>query len=350
VQAKGLILGEFGIGEDRLHLHQMVAHGGTRADGIVGRPRNSPLSSRLDAMKNRWMRRIAYVVGGLATLVAAAIVAIYAITSSRLGHTYAISATPIAVSHDSATVARGAHLVQAIGKCADCHGADLGGNVFIDDPGLGRVVAPNLTAGGELAHYTDAEVARAIRHGVRKNGVGLLVMPSEEYHNFSDEDVAAVIAYLRAQPAVTRALPATELHFLARALWATGQLPIMGAATIDHAAPSVARVAAAPTAEYGHYLANVGGCTGCHGPGLSGGKIPGTPPDWKPAANLTPKGNLGHWSLADFTAALRTGKRPDGTPIDSIMPWKAAGKMTDDEISAVYAFLKTVPAKEFGGR
>ncbi|AHG88008.1 cytochrome c class I [Gemmatirosa kalamazoonensis] len=301
-------------------------------------------------MKNRWLRRLAYALGGLLTVVAALVVAIYGVTWARTGRTFQVAATPVPVAHDSATRARGEHLVTAIGKCAECHGSDYAGKVFVDDPALGRVVARNLTPGGDVARYSDAEFARAIRHGVRKNGQGLLIMPSSDYASFSDEDVGAVIAYLRSLPPVAKPLPATELHFLARALWASGQLPLMDALRMDHAKRAPERVAVAPTAEYGHYLADVGGCTGCHGPGLSGGKIPGTPPDWRPAANLTPAGNLGKWTYDDFTRALRTGRRPDGSPIDSIMPWKATAKMTDDEIQAVYAFLKTVPAKPFGNR
>src|SRR6185436_13701711 len=114
------------------------------------------------------------------------------------------------------------------------------------------------------------------------------------------------------QPAVTRERPATELHFLGKALWTFGQLPLYDADRIDHQKSPPVQVAMGPTAEYGHYLANVGGCTGCHGTGLSGGKIPGTPPEWKPAANLTPTG-IGSWTPDDFKRALREGKRPDGT-------------------------------------
>ncbi|MBV9880618.1 MAG: cytochrome c [Gemmatirosa sp.] len=300
-------------------------------------------------MRNRWIRRLGIAVGGLVTIVAALIVAVYAVTAVRERRTYDVALRPVPVSKDSAVLARGEHLVTAIGKCADCHGQDYGGSAFIDDPQLGRVVAANITTGGVLGHASDAEVARAIRHGVKRDGHGLFVMPSSDYSLFSDEDVGAVISYLRTRPAVVRDLPSNNLKFLARALWTSGQLPLMDADRIDHAAPPVQRVAMGPTPQYGHYLANIGGCTGCHGPGLSGGKIPGTPPDWKPAANLTPKG-IGSWSEADFRTALRTGKRPDGTAIDSIMPWKASGKMTDEEITAVYSYLRTVPPKEFGNR
>jgi cytochrome c553 len=102
---------------------------------------------------------------------------------------------------------------------------------------------------------------------------------------------------------------------------------------------------------YGKYLAVT--CTGCHGEGLSGGAIPGTPPDWPPAANLTPDEatGLGGWTEADFFRALREGKRPDGTDLQGdFMPWKLTAKMTDDEIRALWMYLQTLPAKAEGGR
>jgi mono/diheme cytochrome c family protein len=299
-------------------------------------------------MQNPWIRRAAYALGGLATVVVALVVAVYAVSAIRLRKTFDVPLVDVAVTTDSAALARGQHLVRVVGKCAECHGADLGGQVFIDG-GPGRLVAPNLTLGGAAGVYTTAELARAIRHGVRRDGTGLKIMPSSDYNALSDQDVGAVIAYIKSLPAVRRELPQTQLYFLGRALWTAGQLPLYDADRIDHAKRQPAQVAMATGPEYGHYLADVGGCTGCHGPGLSGGKIPGTPPEWKPAANLTPTG-IGAWSLDDFKRALRTGTRPNGTPIDTIMPWQASGKMTDDEIASVYAFLRTVPAKEFGNR
>src|SRR6185369_12648665 len=104
------------------------------------------------------------------------------------------------------------------------------------------------------------------------------------------------------------------------------------------------------TVEYGRYMVSVAGCYGCHGDGLSGGKIPGTPPEFKPPANITPKG-IGHYTEADFFTALREGKRPGGTPLDTnYMPVRWTRLMTDDETRAIFAFLKTVPPKEYGGR
>jgi len=87
----------------------------------------------------------------------------------------------------------------------------------------------------------------------------------------------------------------------------------------------------------------VGGCTGCHGPELVGG--PSHEPGAPPAANLTPAG-IGTWTEADFFKALRSGVRPDGTAINPAMPWASSGRMTDDELRALWLYLRTVPAKE----
>ena len=93
-----------------------------------------------------------------------------------------------------------------------------------------------------------------------------------------------------------------------------------------------------------------GGCMGCHGPGLSGGPVPGTPPDFKPALNITPGGRPGQWSEVDFISAMRTGTTKDGYKLDEFMPWKAVGQLTDDELKAMWAYLESVPAKEYGNR
>jgi mono/diheme cytochrome c family protein len=256
---------------------------------------------------------------------------------------------PVAPPNET-VVARGEHLATAIGKCVECHGVDLGGTKFIDDPALGRLPASNLTTGkgGVLRRYNDAALERVIRHGIKVDGTPAFIMPAEDYQFFTDEDVMALIAYIRSRPAVDREQQPKNLHFLARAL-VTGGVIKYPYDIIDHTRKSPASLRAEPTADYGRYIANVGGCTGCHGPGLSGGKQPGAPPEFKPPANITP-GGIGTWTEADFFRALREGIRPGGTPIDTQMPWRLTKKMTDDEIKAVYAFLKTVPAREYGNR
>jgi hypothetical protein len=93
-------------------------------------------------------------------------------------------------------------------------------------------------------------------------------------------------------------------------------------------------------------------CKGCHGEHLSGGKIPGGPPDWPPAANITPGDGSALARYPDaqaFMAMLRSGKRPDGTVVQ-VMPFESLSKMNDVDAQAVYAFLKTLPPRPAGGR
>jgi mono/diheme cytochrome c family protein len=129
-----------------------------------------------------------------------------------------------------------------------------------------------------------------------------------------------------------------------RTMFVAGKVGLVPAEKVDHARPHAARVVPALSIEFGRYMAV--GCQGCHNESFSGGPVPGTPPDWKPAANITPEG-IGHWSEADFVTALRTGKRPDGSAIDPQMPWKMTAQMTDTELKAMYAYLRTVPAKPY---
>ena len=295
----------------------------------------------------KWMKRAGIGFGMLAAALVIAAGAVYAASEARLNQELEATFSPfrpLGATADAAVLERGRHLSTAIGKCGDCHGPDLGGRVFMDAGPVGTVIASNLTSGkgGVLANYDDAALERAIRHGVRHDGRPLAIMPSNDYYAMSDADVAAVIAHLRTVPPVDRELPATRLGPVGRALLVTGQLPLFPVETMDHAA---ARPTPAPgvTAEYGEYLATIGGCKGCHGADLTGGIAHA--PDDPPSTNLTPAG-IGAWTEADFFNALRKGVRPDGSAIDAVMPWASSGRMTDDEIRAVWAYLKTVPAKQ----
>ncbi|MDB4950766.1 MAG: cytochrome c class [Gemmatimonadetes bacterium] len=301
----------------------------------------------------RWLRRLGYAAGGLFGLVLVAAIAVYAASELRIRRTYGIAGQKLALRSDPATLARGKHLATSIGKCVDCHGADLGGKAFIDAPPIGVVFASNLTAGrgGALARYTDTQLEAAIRHGVRYDHRPLKAMPSDEFYNLSDGDVAAIIGYLRTVPPVDREIPAARVGPIGRLLYLKGDLPLLPAEAMDHARPRTVPPQA-PTREYGRYLSSVSGCSGCHGEHLSGGPIPGVPPEWPAARNLTPNPvtGIGGWTEADFVRALRTGTRPDGTRINEVMPWKLAGQMTDDEMHAIWLYLRSVPARPFGGR
>jgi mono/diheme cytochrome c family protein len=173
-------------------------------------------------------------------------------------------------------------------------------------------------------------------------------MPSEDYWNFSDADIAAVIAYAKSVPPVDRETLPHAPGPVGRLVVATGELQF-AYDKIDHEAdrPKAVR---GPTKEWGAVL--IGTCSGCHGPGLSGGQIPGTDPSWPEARNITPDeaSGIGKWSFRDFETAIRTGNRPDGTMLSEVMPWRAYAGMEPDDIKALWEHLRTVPAKPAGGR
>jgi mono/diheme cytochrome c family protein len=296
------------------------------------------------------MRWIVRIVVGFVAVAVVIVGGLYLAGTAKLNQEYSIAEPALLIPSDAASIARGAHLVSAIAKCSDCHGAGLGGSVFLDVPPF-RVVAPNLTRGngGVGSSFTDADYARAIRDGVGPDGRGLVVMPSFSYQYLSDADLADIIAYARSRPAADSNLPDTDIRPLGRILVAVGQLPAPDAASIDHAMRHVATMQPAATVEYGRYIAQTGGCTGCHGAGLSGGAVPGVPPSFPHAQNITPTG-IGQWSDADIVRALRVGKRPDGSTMSTFMPWPATAKMTDQEMTALIMFLGSVPPRPTGTR
>lgn len=301
-------------------------------------------------MLRKWLRRAGLALAGLLALLVLAAGAGYAASARRLNRTHRAPDESLSIPTDSASLARGRHLATAIGKCVECHGENLGGKVFLDHPTLGRVVAANLTrgAGGIGASASALDLERAIRHGIRRDGRSVVIMPAEDWQGMSDADVGALIAYIRQLVPVDNVLPPTAIGPLARALLVGNVMPMLQAEKVAQSRHPV-RTPPGPTAEYGRYLASVGGCTGCHGAGLSGGPIPGAPPEFKVPSNITP-GGIGAWTEADFMRALRTGRRPDGTAIDTAMPWRLAGQMSDEEIRAVYAYLRTLPRTPFGNR
>jgi mono/diheme cytochrome c family protein len=296
----------------------------------------------------RLLRWTGVALGAVVGLVVLALAAVYGVSEFRLRKTYDVPAVALSLRDDSATIARGKHIATIRG-CIDCHTGNLGGGKFIDVPLLGTVYAANLTRGenGAASFFTDADWDRAIRHGVKPDGKPLLVMPAQEYKDLSDEDLAAVVAYLRSVPPVDTPPRENRVGPLGRFLEVTGKAIVVPASHLDHTAPRKPAPPAGPTAEYGAYL--ITGCSGCHGEKLSGGPVPGSPPDSPPALNLTPDPatGLGKWTEADFTRVLREGKKPDGSEVRAPMPWKLTSELTDDEIHALWLYLRSVPARGF---
>ncbi len=302
-------------------------------------------TSTAPSRRRRTLRFLSRLTLVFVTLLLVATGTVYAVSERTIRATHDVPDHVLVVPTDADAIARGRHLATIRG-CVDCHAKDFSGTMVIDDPAIARVGGANLTNGRNGGALSGRDWERAVRHGVRRDGQPLLVMPSEEFTGMSDEDLAAIIAYARSLPAVTKPALPVQLGPVLRAMSVAKQITV-AADVIDHQRRHVARVTVEPTATYGAYLA--AGCTGCHGSGFSGGKIPGAPPDWKPAANITPSG-IGHYSADDFSRLLRTGRRPDGSAVDSLMPWKLTREMTDTEIAAVYAFLRTLPARAYGSR
>ncbi len=283
-------------------------------------------------------------LGSLSMVVLIVLSVIYIFSSQHMNHSYQISPHPVSVVPDSDRIAYGKHLSQIRG-CTHCHGEDLSGGLFINAPLVMELYASNLTpgSGGVGARYTPADWERAIRHGIGLDGKPLLFMPSLEFFHLSDEDLAALIAYLRTLPPVNKTLPVSTVGPLGRFLYLMGKIPLIHAELVDHSAAHPVAPSPAITVEYGRYLAL--GCMGCHGPRLTGGKIPGAPPEWPPAADLTPSGNLKNWDENDFIEAIRTGIKPNGQKFLPQMPYQTLNAMTDKELKAVWLFLQSLPSK-----
>jgi len=293
------------------------------------------------------MRRILKWLGlllAVVVLVALVVVGLaWRISEKGLARVYASNDPPLTMLRDPQTLAQGAHLFVTHG-CADCHGANGAGQLVFDAGPVLKLVAPNITPGGShMPHHSADEIAAMIRNGVKPDGHSLVFMPVADFHEMSDADTAALVAYVQALPASNNDPGPYSIRPLGRVLYWLGNFPLVAAETVDHTPHSRGAPAAAVTAEFGKYLAQ--GCTGCHGQNFAGQHVPGTPPDFPDSQNLTPAA-IGNWQEADFFRAIREGKRPDGSALADFMPWKTYAKMSDVELSALWAYLHTLPPVE----
>ncbi|HEY9113621.1 MAG TPA: c-type cytochrome, partial [Bacteroidales bacterium] len=268
-------------------------------------------------------------------------------SEKQLAKVYEVEPTPIFIPDDSASIAHGR--VWAMVLCAHCHGTNLAGTHFFNEPTFGVVDSPNLTSGegGIGGQYTDIDWIRAIKHGVKKSGQAAFVMPSADFNKLGDEDLGELIAYLKSIPPVDNQMQTVpDLTNLSKILISVGAFgDVFPAEVIDHQAPSFIPPQQGPSAEYGSYLVDVFGCRTCHGPKLNGGKDPDPTAPFAP--NLTPGGNLANWSNEQFTNTMRTGMTPEGKALDlNYMPWTGLASMPDDDLTAVYLFLKSQPNLE----
>lgn len=290
-------------------------------------------------------------VAGLVVVVAAAAGIVSKLAEHKRHRIVELPPLQVTFAPAAGQLEHGEYLFKTRG-CAECHGPGGAGLVLIDDKDSGFFVrTPNITSGAPspARGYTDTDWVRALRHGVKPSGQPLWFMPSGDYSQMTDGDVAAIAAYARSlSPANTEG---------AKLGWS---LPIKAAylfGAIKDAAETIDHTARPPEVvpddllARGNYLAQ--SCTGCHGPHFSGGKIPGAPPAWPDAANLTaaPDSAMRHYATVEqFKSMMRTGRRPDGSAVSEVMPFKSLAYVNDAELEALFAFLKTLEARPSGQR
>jgi cytochrome c5 len=269
---------------------------------------------------------------------------------ASLDKVYDVPIPALVRSTDPVIIARGDHLVHSLAGCgvADCHGADLGGGKVSDIGPVGQLCAPNITGGGLGAAYSDGELARIIRHGLKKDGRGVRLMPSQDLTWLPDSEVVAIVSYMRTVPTVDRPNGATHVGTLGKILDRQEKFPWDVARHIDHGKVETPP-APEPTEKYGAFLGRL--CSGCHGEHLSGGPLPGAPASIPIPLNITPdKTGLADWSFEDFDKLMKTGVRKSGRKLDPFMPVDSWKNFDDTEMHALWAYLRTVPAAPFGGR
>jgi mono/diheme cytochrome c family protein len=305
----------------------------------------------------KWLKRIAIGVGIFVALLGVAAAAM----ELRSPKARAIDAAKTLATPER--TARGRYIVEAEAHCLLCHSEHdwktHGAPIL---PGLkgagwdvpsaenhmpGRVFAPNLTPDPEtgLGAVPDDAIARAIREGVGHDGRALFMMPWPAFRNFSDEEVASVVAYLRSLPPVKKKRDLTEIQIPAR--WFMKGMP-------KPLETPVAEADVSDPVKRGKHLVEIGLCQDCHTPvnerheplpgmAFAGGQefvIDGTK---YRSANITPHpSGLAHYDEALFIRTMRTGNI-GGRRLAPIMPWREVGNLTDEDLKAVWAFLKTIP-------
>lgn len=308
------------------------------------------LATRAWRVNNRLLKWIGVLVAGLLTIIPALIGALAVNGYARLNQRYDNPVPTLKATGSSAQIARGQQLAHI---CMSCHSTSnqlpLAGTDFLTKfglPPLGTLYSPNLTPGGNIDGWTDGELVRAIREGISKDGRSLLIMPSSNLRNLSDEDVLALVAYLRSQPPTGSPTPPTRFSLFGAVFtnlvdFRTAQPP---AGTVIAPPPAVG-------ATYGKYMVSILGCSDCHGPRLEG-KVDTGEPGPPPGPNLTQI--VPQWTEAQFMEFFNTGTRPDGSTVPILtlpsgfteprMPWpEFRAAATDDELRAMYAYLHSLP-------
>ena len=309
------------------------------------------------------MKRVLKFLGYTACAIATIALVVVVIVLVRWDRTFDAPYPDIHASNDPKTIERGRYIVYGPGHCVACHtdksihpsletGAMpplTGGNIF--SLPLGTFYTPNLTPDREtgIGRRKDSELARILRYGVRADGRAAL--PFMEFHHMSDDDLQAVISYLRSQPAVRNPIRPHEFTLVGKAIMAFVLKPVG-----PKSQPPVTAPAQEATVERGEYIANnVAGCASCHtrrnmldgsyvAARFSGGMemaVEGDPNKVLVSPNLTPDpktGRIASWPEEQFVGRFGVGMGISG----SHMPWKMYQRMSPTDVQAVYRYLRSL--------
>jgi mono/diheme cytochrome c family protein len=269
---------------------------------------------------------------GLGSMALIAFAVLYAGSQRLINRVYEVPLSAFVATDDPALVAEGERLARIRG-CIGCHGAALEGRVFIDEPLLARIVAPDLTL--MAREHSDAELERVIRRGVRRDGRSVWVMPSPMYYHLSDEDLGAIIAYIRSVAPSSGPPTEVRLRVLGRLGLVSGQFPPL----VDEIDQTASRFT--PDREdalsFGRYLA-LTVCTECHGADLRGAQDGGAPSLGIAAA----------FSSEAFARLMREGIGLGDREL-GMMGGVARDRFahfTDGEIDALHTYLRTLTEQE----
>ncbi len=271
------------------------------------------------------MRFFGYALGALVVLAAVAALIVYLMSARALAHT-SPQASRLA-KPSAAQLADGQRQLHVLG-CANCHGPKLQGDIFIDEPELARVYAPNLTL--VAAKASDAQLDQAIRQGIGHDGRALVIMPSEGYQFLTDAETAALIAAIRATPKSGQEQPARSIGPLGRVGLLAGKFNTAPKLVADYRASPIPDLGV--QFARGRHLVETN-CAECHGADLKGKEV-------KPGVQSADLALAGAYDLDQFKALLRKG----------VAPGKKLGLMgevartdfknlNDDEIAAIHAYL-----------
>jgi cytochrome c2 len=292
------------------------------------------LTRRAWRAENPILKWTGVVVGSVFTLIVSLVAVLSLVAIIKYYNPPHQAVKEMQVQGTQEQIARGQHLASAF--CVECHsttkdfpmtgGVDVGKDLPVN---LGSFYSANLTPAGPLKDWTDGEIFRALRDNVDKDGKRLVMMGGTNVRYISDEDLMAIIAYLRSQEAVENQTPQPldQPNFLALLMSGAGLIPDRPLVEAPIVAPKKEA-----TAEYGQFMTTFLDCKSCHGAKLSGGDSPVGP---KGPSLRVVKG----WTQEEFIQTLRTGVDPTGHPLKPVMPWRSTGRLDDVELSALYQYL-----------